>query len=267
MGAEMVAKKAGPADARAPASGSSAAPGAGGPPSGNSARGMELLWGETARPSRGPKPAMSVERIVRAAIGIADAEGMGAVSMQRVAAEFGFTTMALYRYVPGKSELIDLMVDTAVGEPPDLSAIEGGWRPKLAEWARLTWGCFQRHPWFLTEATRRIMGPNQLGFLESAVLALRGSGLTGQEVLSSVLVVNGHVRSLAPFISELNPDAARDWEDAVVGSIRQHSDRFPALGAAMAEGAFAPEFDDFEFGLQRVLDGIEVYIERGAARR
>ena len=267
MGAEMVAKKAGPAGGRAAERAPSDAHAAG-PPLGTSARGMELLWGEAGRPSRGPKPGMSVERIVRAAIDIADAEGMGAVSMQRVAAEFGFTTMALYRYVPGKSELIDLMVDTAVGEPPDLSAIEGGWRPKLAEWARLTWACFQRHPWILAEVTTRIMGPNQLGFLESAVLAMRDTGLSGLELLSSVLAVNGFVRSLAPFAADLSQDGPNEWEVAMLEVIRQHSDRFPALTATIAQGAFAPSgFDDFEFGLQRVLDGIEVYVERGAAGR
>src|SRR6266496_4469960 len=99
----------------------------------------ELLWGQRERPSRGPKPGLSLDGIVRAAIKIADAEGLDAVSMQRVAAEFGFATMSLYRYVPGKSELIDLMIDTAIGPPPDLSVIPGGWRPKLTVWARHTW--------------------------------------------------------------------------------------------------------------------------------
>src|SRR5262249_19832448 len=111
------------------------------------------------------------------------------------------------------------------------------------------------------------MGPNQLGFLESAVAALSGSGLTGEEIMGSVLAVNGYVRSLAPFSAEMTA-SSNEWSDAIVAVIRQHADRFPALTAAMAEGAFGPlKFDEFEFGLQRVLDGIEVYIERGSARR
>jgi AcrR family transcriptional regulator len=257
----------------------SASAGAGGPGSGRAggpadsrglgqSRSAELLWGEPGRPNRGPKPGLSVERIVRAAIDIADAEGLGAVSMQRVAGEFGFTTMSLYRYVPGKSELIDLMIDTAVGQPPDLSSINGGWRPKLAEWARLTFDCFRRHPWFLAEALHRIVGPNQLGFLESAVAAFRGTVLTGEEIMGSVLAVNGFVRSFAPFAADVGAAEPGEWEQAITGMIRQHADRFPALTAVMAEAASGPpQFDDFEFGLQRVLDGIEVYMERGAARR
>src|SRR5689334_22149881 len=82
---------------------------------GERARTADLLWGPRERPSRGPKPGLTRDGIVRAAIGVADAEGLAAVSMQRVAAEVGFTTMALYRYVPGKNELVALMVDSAVG--------------------------------------------------------------------------------------------------------------------------------------------------------
>src|SRR2546430_12616714 len=148
---------------------------------------VELLWGAVERPSRGPKPAMSLEKIVHAAVAIVDKEGLGALSMQRVAKEFGFTTMSLYRYVPGKYELIDLMIDTVVGPPPDLSGLSG-WRAKLTKWARLTSDAFQRHPWYLDAATHRIMGPNQIGWLEVAVDALRGNGLRGQDLLDAVLV-------------------------------------------------------------------------------
>ena len=95
---------------------------------GDRARTMELLWGVQKKPSRGPKPSMSVGRIVRAAIEIADAEGLGALSMGRVAEELGFTTMSLYRYVPGKAELIDVMLDSVMGEavgPEEAGAVGG----------------------------------------------------------------------------------------------------------------------------------------------
>lgn len=224
---------------------------------------VELLWGQQERPSRGPKPGLSLDGIVRAAITIADAEGLEAVSMQRVASEFGFTTMSLYRYVPGKSELLDLMIDTAIGPAPDLSAIPGGWRPKLAEWARRTWEFFLAHPWFLGAAMHGIMGPNQLGWLEEAVAALSGNGLVGQELLEAVLVVNGHVRSMAQFAGR-SPSENEAWTAALTSALTEHAERFPALSAAIAEGAFGAEDegDGLEFGLQRVLDGIEVLISR-----
>ncbi|HET9143458.1 TetR/AcrR family transcriptional regulator C-terminal domain-containing protein [Actinophytocola sp.] len=227
------------------------------------ARSIEVLWGEPERPSRGPKPGLSVAGIVAAAIAVADSEGLGAVSMQRVAAGFGFTTMSLYRYVPGKSELLDLMIDAAVGEPPDLRSIPGGWRPRLAVWARLTRDCFVAHPWFMPAALNRMMGPNQLGWLESAVAALAETRLAGQELLASVLVVNGWVRSMAPFAPDrTGADPTGDWGAAMLHQINAHSDRFPTLATAIGAGALTPAgFDDFEFGLQRVLDGLQAYID------
>ncbi len=233
-------------------------------------RGAELLWGTPGRPTRGPKPGLSLDGIVRAAIKIADAEGIQAVSMQRVAGEFGFTTMSLYRYVPGKNELIDLMIDTAVGTPPDLGAVPGGWRPRLREWAHQTAAVFQRHPWFLATATQRTMGPNQLGWLECAVAALAESGLTGEPLVESVLLVNGHVRSTAPFLA---PGGAQEagtaqWAEALVGLMRTHRDRFPALNRAIDAGAFGPPAAGqpdgaLDFGLDRIFDGIETLISTG----
>src|SRR6266496_1701688 len=102
---------------------------------GERAGSIELLWGLRTPPSRGPKPALTVERIAQAAIEIADADGFAAVSMQRVASHLGFTKMALYRYVADKAELLAIMIETAAGEPPDLGRVSGGWRPKLEEWA------------------------------------------------------------------------------------------------------------------------------------
>ena len=96
---------------------------------------VDFLWGEPARPTRGPKPSMSLTRIADAAIAIADAEGLAAVSMQRVAADLGFTKMSLYRYLPGKAELVALMVERALGEPPARTGQD--WRDALADWARL----------------------------------------------------------------------------------------------------------------------------------
>ena len=79
--------------------------------SGDVSRSLELLWGLGERPSRGPKPGLTLDRIVTAAVAVADAEGLGALSMRRVATDLGVGTMSLYRYVPGKAELLDLMLD------------------------------------------------------------------------------------------------------------------------------------------------------------
>src|SRR5687768_429272 len=100
---------------------------------------MELLWGLTQRPRRGPKPKLTVERIVEVAIARADAEGVSALSMRRVADQLSVTAMSLYTYVPSKAELIDLMLDTVYGEPARPERVEGGWRARLELIARETW--------------------------------------------------------------------------------------------------------------------------------
>jgi AcrR family transcriptional regulator len=221
-------------------------------------QGVALLWGERGRPSRGPKPGLSVERIVRAATTIADAESLAAVSMQRVAAEFDVTGMSLYRYVPGKTELVYLMIDTALGTPPDLAGIPGGWRPQLAEWARGAFAGMLRHPWLAEALARpRPMGPNELDWLECAVGALDGTGLTGGELVDAAVVLSGHARTMAQNAAAMIESTAY-W---IPERLRQHASRYPALVAAMSKGAFGPDdANAFEFGLERILDGIDVLI-------
>src|ERR1700712_5698711 len=90
----------------------------------------EFLWQERSKPTRGPKPALTLDQIADAAVAIADAEGLDAVSMQRVAADLGYTKMSLYRYLPGKAELVAAMVERALGGPPSI-AVDGEWRAGL----------------------------------------------------------------------------------------------------------------------------------------
>ena len=99
-------------------------------------RSIELLWGvEPTRPSRGPKPGLTIDGIVAAALDLADREGLGALSMARIAKELGFTTMSLYRYVQSKAELLMLISDASVGPAPDMAGIVD-WRDGLTRWAR-----------------------------------------------------------------------------------------------------------------------------------
>src|SRR5688572_9759671 len=108
---------------------------------------MTELWDLRDEPEKAPRLALSLSRIVKAAIEIADNDGIEAVSMQRIAAELGFTKMSLYRHVPSKSDLVSIMIDTAVGEPPDLSVVPGGWRARLEEFVRQLTEVWRQHPW------------------------------------------------------------------------------------------------------------------------
>ncbi|MFF8785516.1 TetR/AcrR family transcriptional regulator [Streptomyces sp. NPDC015125] len=245
---------------------------------GDQAGSVELLWGGRERPSRGPKPALSLERITRTAMALADAGGLTAVSMQRVAAELDFTKMSLYRYVPGKSELVALMIDTAMGEPPGAPAPagsgrddRGGWRVALRAWAAALAAVHHRHPWLLEAAVGpRVMGPNELGWTERALAALADTGLTGGEQLDAVVVVHGHIRTIAQVSAAMGLGSARAKgpEEVMSAALNEllagRADRFPAAAAAAADTAAHTTSRDqaWEFGLERILDGLEAYMGR-----
>jgi AcrR family transcriptional regulator len=218
-----------------------------------------LLWDERPAPRRGPKPLLDRGRIVRAGIEIADADGLDALSMQRVAAKLDAATMALYRHVPGKAELIALMLDAAIGEPPELP--EGtGWRTALAAWARANRDVFVRHRWTLPLVTgSRTMGPNELAWTEAALRVASATGLPTAALLDVLILVNSYVRGavvdLAGGPVVPGPEMLRR-----LGLL----ERYPMLAGVLAQ-ASGPEgpasrAHRFEFGLARVLDGVGQFV-------
>jgi AcrR family transcriptional regulator len=232
---------------------------------------IELLWGLREPPTRGPKPTLSVERIARVAMNIADTDGLAAVSMQRVASELEFTKMALYRYVSGKSELLAVMIELAVADPPDLSGVPGGWRGRIEEFARLLSLVWQRHPW-LPWATLgdRVMGPRELGWIEAAVGCLAGTGLTGTEQMDAVFVLFGHIRNT----QSMSAAGTQPWDSdkkvtpIMEGLLADYGDRYPALTAATSSVNGSASHDNGRaFGLERILDGLEMLIARRAGNR
>ncbi|MFI9720955.1 TetR/AcrR family transcriptional regulator [Streptomyces sp. NPDC052396] len=226
--------------------------------------GIALLWDEQDRPTRGPKPSLSPRRIAEAAVAIADAEGLDAVSMSRVAGEFGVSAMALYRYVPGKAELVELMVESILAEAPRLAA-GGDWRDGLKQWARQSSEVHRAHPWLLaaTAMRRRLMGPHQLAWLDAALAALEPTGLPAAQRHQIFLLVAGLVRTLIQQVLDFDAEHSQEWNRLTGELLDRHAERFPALTRAIVDGAFAPAaIDPLEFGLERLLDGVQTLIER-----
>ncbi|MGQ4598172.1 TetR/AcrR family transcriptional regulator C-terminal domain-containing protein [Nocardia sp. R6R-6] len=229
---------------------------------------LELLWGTQQRPKRGPKPALSVERIVAEAVALADAEGLANLSMQRLAERLGFTKMSLYRYIPGKAELVALMVDTALGAPPQISGSAPGeepWRDQLGVWCETLYQRFSDHPWSLEVSVGvRPIGPNEMAWMESALGALAETGLTHAERLDAIVLLTGHARSLVQQVRGLDAEAfekqiAQQFAEMVAAA----ADRYPAAAAAFAEeGAAAGGEGALRFGIERILDGLAVLIAR-----
>jgi AcrR family transcriptional regulator len=222
----------------------------------------ELLWGKQPLPSRGPKPAVTLAGIAEAGVRIADAEGLDAVSMQRIAGELPVTKMALYRYVPGKTELVAVMSDLAMGPPPEQSDLP--WREALHTWAIDLYEGFTKHPWLLQSTIgRRLLGPNELAWIERGLAALTDSGLRGGEQLDSILVITSHVRNIAQQSTTFPGHSIGLTEEEITQSLGEilstEADRFPNLTAALRTAA-GSENQGLEFGLDRILDGLELLI-------
>ncbi|MGW4924853.1 TetR/AcrR family transcriptional regulator [Streptomyces parvulus] len=244
--------------------------------SGDIARTLELLWDTGRRPSRGPKPGLTLERIVEAAVEVADREGLGAVSMRRIATELGTGTMSLYRYVPGKGELLDLMLDRVQRpseNPADLG--DGGWRPALHALGHATLALYRRHTWLLeVNQSRPVLGPSALEGMERVLSRIKPMGLTDPELLSVIIMVDGYVVGAARtqvYAQEAERSSgltdAQFWEAQEPMLVKaMTSGRYPVL-AGMSEDTFGPGFDHFEFGLQRILDGLEDFVAARTAAR
>ncbi|MEU8598346.1 TetR/AcrR family transcriptional regulator [Streptomyces globisporus] len=237
---------------------------------------LEAAWGLRDRPAKGPKPGLSLERIVAAAVEVASADGLAAVSMGRVAQEVGASTMSLYRYVSAKDELYVLMQEAAFGPPEPLSAPESGagWREALAAWASAQRDRLHAHLWLL----RIPVGgppatPNSLAWWEQGIQALEGSGLAEGDKTSVVLLVSNFVRSEAALMADLAAavTARGVSPDEVTASyertLRRLVDpvRHPGISRLLESGAMSePDDPDYEFafGLERLLDGVEALVRK-----
>ncbi|MGW5703917.1 TetR/AcrR family transcriptional regulator C-terminal domain-containing protein [Amycolatopsis japonica] len=226
-------------------------------------RAIELLWG-TSEPER---PGLSLGRIVAAAVEVADAEGLASLSMRKVAERFGTTTMSLYRYVPGKAELVELMRDAVYGEFPMGSSEGLGWRAGLERWARRAREMYDRHPWLVHSAgSRRLPGPNIMAGYDHALDVASRSGLAPAQVIAVVNLVGGFVESAARQAGEAAELQRRTgvtherwWSERE--SLFERLDRYPALERLWKAGGMDAPLDAFEFGLRRTLDGIEALIQ------
>lgn len=239
---------------------------------------IEAAWGLRARPVKGPKPGLSLERIVDAAVAVAASEGLGAVSMGRVAKDLGASTMSLYRYVAAKDELYVLMQEAAMGSPPPLPALEGeaGWREALSQWARAQRRVYHANLWMLRiPIAGRPASPNSVAWWELGLQTLDGAGLDAGEEISVILLVSGFVRNEALLMGDLDAAvasrgvSAEEVMDGYARTLDRLVDpvRHPALSRLMAiEGTWTADEPDheFTFGLERVLDGVDVLIRSRA---
>lgn len=233
---------------------------------------VQTAWGLNRPGTRGPKRGLSVDRIVDAAVAVADAEGLSSISMARVAKELGFTTMSLYRYVESKDDLIELMVDRAVGPPPEWKP-ELGWREAIEKCVVAEYDTVSRRGWWLDlPIGAPPTGPNNLAWLDHMLRALEPTGLTESTKVEVAMnlstYVIGRARLAKEMAANMNGPGAIDY-GTVLPALLDRS-KYPALLTAVESRAFEggedptqePDWDGFRLGLGLMLDGLEEFVRK-----
>ena len=238
----------------------------------NLALSMELLWGN---PKKTGWSGLSPQSIIADAVALADAGGLSAVSMRRIADRLGAGTMSLYAHVPGKADLVGLMVDAVlnrlysdVQEP----SRQGGWRQGVRFVAAANWAVFGRHPWLLeTSGSRPLLGPSLCLKYEAELGPLDGIGLSDLEMDSVLTLVLTHVEGTARGLAAQKKQAAEgsdgDWwaevgpllEKWMDGSQYPLSGRVGQAAGEAHQGPGDPSYA-YSFGLDRILDSVELLI-------
>lgn len=226
--------------------------------------GLALSWGVLPVQRRGPKPALSIGQIVATGIEFGDRDGFEAISLQRIAAHLGVTTNAMYRYVRSKEELIVLVHEKAVGLPPELPA---GWRPAAIAWVDAQVKLYAERPWLLDVPIRGApVTPNLLRWVEVMLTALAGTGLSQHDNLGCLMLLDGCARNYANLARQLGASDNTPVQAEQVGRFlvpRLIEGGYPMLTAMYTNQEYEDGLDDdLEFGLARILDGIEVLIAK-----
>lgn len=194
-----------------------------------------VIWQRPPARGRGPQPAHTRESITAAAVRVADEHGYDAISMRRVAAEVGSGTMSLYRYVPSKEDLLDLMIDHVAGEYELPEAPSGDLRADLLDLARQGRAQLHRHPWLAPAlGTIPSLGPNMLRYMDYLLAVLKATGLGPTEKFEAVALFSGGLRSFVEF------ELARRLQEqrSGVSAEQRNQAQMAYLGAVVAEGRY-----------------------------
>ncbi|MGH3912086.1 MAG: TetR/AcrR family transcriptional regulator [Pseudonocardiaceae bacterium] len=244
---------------------------------GDPSRTLELLWREPGygASGRGPKQGRTIDEVVAAGIELADTAGIDAVTMRRVAATLDLAPMSLYTYVPGKAELLDLMLDTVYRQMPRVDRTGEPWRTRVEAVARENRELFDRHPWVAVVSTvRPPLGPGLMAKYEHELRAFEGLGLDDVEMDAALTYLLSFVQAAARAAAEAR-SAHRDsalsdeqWWAANEPLLARVFDensyptaaRVGAAAGAVHGAAYHPDHA-YEFGLQRVLDGLGALID------
>ncbi|MFI0934983.1 TetR/AcrR family transcriptional regulator, partial [Streptomyces sp. NPDC021019] len=225
---------------------------------------------DTDHPRRGLKPGKTLNQIVETAIQIADTRGLEAVSMRRIATELGIGTMSLYRYIPNKNELLNHMLNHCVRTNNHTHNPTTNWRTTLENYARNNLALYRLHPWTLQISRHRsTLDPHRTHDMKKIISDIKSKNLHSPELVSVIIMIDSYVTGVAHFDLYAQEAGRRTgltdsefWagQRSVLQEVMA-SGRFPTLNS-LSEDSSSSDFDHFEFGLQRILDGLEAFVER-----
>jgi AcrR family transcriptional regulator len=225
----------------------------------------ELAWnlkdnGVSVKSNKG----LNVTKIVKAAIALANEDGLDGVTIRQLSKRLGYTTMAVYRHITSREELILLMIDNALGDPPSSIQDASTWQEALMEWGKALYVCYQDHPWALDAPLVTPTTPNHIFWLEVILAALEPSGLNLQKRLDVSLLVDGHARNIANITRQAKPGAnflhqasPATWLPSFIDA-NTYPFFMRSLQERRLDNSHGP---DFVFGLQRIIDGIAAYLK------
>ncbi|WP_433433511.1 TetR/AcrR family transcriptional regulator [Nonomuraea sp. CA-141351] len=242
---------------------------------------LRRLWRMTESSRLGRPAALDIDLVVAAAVEIADRDGLGGVTLPKVAKSLGFTGMSLYRHVGSKDELLTLMTDYALGMPPDTDTDSGDWREGLRRWAFAQRAVLQRRLWLTrVPISGPPSGPNQIAWMEVALAIMSRTRLDWAHKVGVLSLIGGYVVQAVRQHSELAESRAEDRREADAERDRTRAlvrlvdpERFPETAQLFSSALFQapPPSDtpcetvadaDFSLGLELILDGIAVRMER-----
>lgn len=241
---------------------------------------LDLLWGNVAETRRGPRPSLSAGAVGVAALALADEGGLAALSMRALGARLGVAAMALYRYVPSKDVLLELVLEAAYAELPDELPAGAGWQQRLRQVATEAWMLYRRHPWMLQVSVQRpSLGPHAIRKYERELRAIEPAGLSDLDMDLAIAAVSDYVRGSArSAVESASAGAATgqsdaEWWQAHAEHLARlmQPEQFPLavrVGTAAGEaygGATDPQ-RSFGFGLQRLIDGLALHVKDSPRR-
>lgn len=241
---------------------------------------LARLWRLPSGPRLGRPAELDVDRVVRAAVDLADRDGLDGVTLLKVAQELGVTKMSLYRHVGSKGELFGLMADFATGAPPEIDAPD--WREGARQWAHAHRDIYRRRPWMVhLPVSGPPGGPCAIGWMDALLRVLRGTGLDWATKVSVLNLLGGYVRQASTVTQQLaegrresgrqQAEVEQDYGRSLIHLVDH--ERFPDAAGLFASALFEappgaaagdpdPGDREFGFGLELILDGLAATIAR-----